>query len=117
MIYSKKNKKIYLIDWKTNIEIKKKGYNKGAAFPANLIEDCSFNKYTLQLSMYQYILENFYKAKIDGLYILHLKDSSHEIMKCDFQNNYVSDMIKSKKMNNWKNLNILLILGYGYLKK
>ena len=59
MIYSKKNNKIYLIDWKTNIDIKKKGYNKGTCFPTNSIDDCSFNRYTLQLSMYLYILEKF----------------------------------------------------------
>ena len=96
MIYNKKKNRIYLIDWKTNIQIKKKGYNKGIRFPTNLIDDCSFNRYTLQLSIYQYILENFYHANIDGLYILHLKDSSYEIMKCDFQKNHVLDMLKSK---------------------
>ncbi len=97
MIYNKNHNRIYLIDWKTNSEIKKKGYNKGICFPTNSIDDCSFNRYKLQLSIYQYILEEFYNASIDGLYILHLKDESHKIMKCDFEKSFVLNMVKSRE--------------------
>ena len=63
-------------------------------FPTNQIDDCSFNRYNLQLSIYQYIIERFYNAKVDGLYILHLKESSHEILRCKFQEQHVLNMLK-----------------------
>ena len=100
MIYNKKHNRIYLIDWKTNIQIKKKGYNKGIVFPATAIDDCSFNRYTLQLSIYQHILEEFYEAHIDGLYIAHLKNESYEIMKCEFKKDDVVNMLKSRIESN-----------------
>ena len=96
MIYSKKNDQIYLIDWKTNVEIKKKGYNKGIHFPTTQIEDCSFNRYQLQLSFYQYMLENFYNTKVGGLYIVHLKDNSYTTLKCAFEKNHVSSMLQKR---------------------
>ena len=99
MIYNKKKNKIYLIDWKTNQKIKKTGYNKGIKPSTKLIDDCSFNRYTLQLSMYQYILEKFYTAHIDGLYIIHLKEDDYDILQCDFQSDHISNMIQSKKID------------------
>ena len=96
MIYNKQTNRIYLIDWKTNAQIKTKGYKKGIVFPANQIDDCSFNRYNLQLSIYQYIIENFYNAQVDGLYIIHLKDSSHDILNCKFQTQHVLDMLTNK---------------------
>lgn len=95
MIYNKEKDKIYLIDWKTNVEIKKTGYKKGTKPPTALIDDCSFNRYTLQLSMYQYILQKFYNAQVNGLYIIHLKDDRYNIMECEFQINNIKNMLQS----------------------
>ena len=95
MIYNKKKNKIYLIDWKTNLEIKKKGFQKGIKKSTQLIDDCSFNRYTLQLSMYQYILETCYNAEVDGLYIIHLKDDTYNIMKCNFEKTHITNMLQS----------------------
>ena len=95
MLYNKKKNRIYLIDWKTNTKIKKTGYNKGLVPPVNLMEDCSFNRYTLQLSIYRYMLEKYYNASVDGLYIVHLKNECYKIMTCDFEQRYVTEMIQS----------------------
>ncbi|MBE37381.1 MAG: hypothetical protein CMP50_01815 [Flavobacteriales bacterium] len=96
MIYNKKHNKIYLIDWKTNISIKKQGYNKGIKPPVDVIDDCSFNRYTLQLSMYSYILANYYNASVGGLYIVHLKNEEYNIMECVFEESFIVDMIQSR---------------------
>lgn len=93
MIYNKNKNKIYLIDWKTNINIKKTGYKRGLIPPANLIDDCSFNRYQLQLSVYRYLLENYYNASVDGLYIVHLTNESYNILTCEFEQKYVREMI------------------------
>jgi len=96
MIYNKKHNKIYLIDWKTNISIKKQGYNKGIKPPVDIIDDCSFNRYTLQLSMYSYILANYYNASVGGLYIVHLKNEEYNIMECVFEESFIVNMIQSR---------------------
>ena len=97
MIYNKPKNCISLVDWKTNVDIKRTGYKKGILQPTISIDDCSFNKYELQLSMYQYILSKFYKAKVNGLYILHLKDDNFKPIKCEFQENKISEMIEFYK--------------------
>ena len=103
MIYNKPKNCISLIDWKTNVEIKKTGYKKGTLDPTKSIEDCSFNKYELQLSMYQYILEKHYKATVNGLYIVHLKEDESQHIKCLFQENKILEMLafsKTSKIDN-----------------
>ena len=85
------------MDWKTNLAIKKYGYNKGLKYPTTAIEDCNYNKYRLQLSMYKYILEKFYLANVGGLYILHLKDNEYDIINCEYQNQMIIEMLKVEK--------------------
>ncbi|MBF25253.1 MAG: hypothetical protein CMP49_01880 [Flavobacteriales bacterium] len=95
MLYSKQRNRIYLIDWKTNVEIKKKGYKKGTHAATSIIEDCSFNKYNLQLTLYQYILEKYYNSKVDGTYIVHLTNLDYNIIKCEYQKETIEKMLES----------------------
>ena len=56
------NGKVNIIDYKTNKEIKTKSYvnwegiSKKMLHPVNNLDDCSFNHYALQLSIYMYII-------------------------------------------------------------
>ena len=97
MIYNSKKNRIYLIDWKTNLKIKKYGYNQGVKYPGNLIDDCNFNKYQLQLSMYQYILENFYETKVNGLFIVHLNETyfNYKNYKCEYKKELIESMLSN----------------------
>ena len=95
LIYNKEKNHISLIDWKTNIEIKKTGYKKGLRFPLTSIDDCSFNKYSLQLCTYKHILERYYGSKIVGLYIVHLKENNFEYLNCDLQKDYIINMLQA----------------------
>ena len=97
LIYNKNKNQISLIDWKTNQEIKTKenAYRHGIkGTPAEKIYDCSFERYSLQLSMYKYILENFYNISVNGLYILHLKETYFKIIPCQCQANHILNMLK-----------------------
>tara|TARA_B100000427_G_scaffold226150_1_gene189700 strand:- start:99 stop:824 length:726 start_codon:yes stop_codon:yes gene_type:complete len=96
IIYNKPKNEISIIDWKTNVEIKKRGYRNGTKSATKNIEDCSFNKYELQLSMYRYILENFYKARVAGTYILHLKDEGFQYLKCEFRSKEILSMLQER---------------------
>ena len=103
MIYNKPKNCISLIDWKTNLEIKKTGYKKGTLNPTKTVDDCSFNRYELQLSMYQHILEKYYQATVNGLYIVHLKENNSQHIQCLFQENKILEMLdftKTQKIDN-----------------
>lgn len=68
---------ITLVDWKTNKEIKREGYTKKdmAFCPIETLTNSNYNKYTLQLSVYAYMMERKgYKVK--NLILLHLKDNA-----------------------------------------
>jgi len=99
MIYNKPKNEISLIDWKTNQKIKQSGFKNGIKNPTLMIEDCSFNKYQLQLSMYRYILENFYNTKVRGLYILHLKENNYNYLNCSFEDEKIQEMINYSQIN------------------
>lgn len=65
LAYSKKLDSLIIIDYKTNKEIKKKSFNnERMLFPLNDLMDCNFYHYSLQLSIYKYILEHETKLKI-----------------------------------------------------
>ena len=76
LIKNLNNNKFIIMDWKTSKKIDRKSYkNKRGIHPASKkIEDTKFNHYSLQLSLYRYILEQFYGLEIDSHAILHLKD-------------------------------------------
>ena len=64
---------ISLHDWKSNEEISTSGYNgKKALEPIKDLQDCSYDKYGLQLSIYQEILEREYNTQVKGRYLVHL---------------------------------------------
>jgi hypothetical protein len=73
------NGKIYIIDYKTNKEIKKEsfvnweGVSDKLSFPIHHLDDCNFNHYALQLSIYMYImLKHNPKLKPGAMYIHHI---------------------------------------------
>ena len=72
-----KNTKQYdLIDWKTSkkIEMSAYGGKVGTKAATNNIPDCNYYHYALQLSLYRYILEEFYGLAIRDQLIAHLRD-------------------------------------------
>jgi hypothetical protein len=73
------NGKIYIIDYKTNKEIKTEsfvnweGLSDKLSFPLSHLDDCNFNHYALQLSIYMYImLKHNPKLKPGAMYIHHI---------------------------------------------
>lgn len=102
LIYNKQKNQISLVDWKTNKEIKtsKNAYRYGIqGTPAEKIYDCSFERYSLQLSMYKYLLEKFYHTSVNGLYILHLKETEFKVMSCQCQSNHIINMLQHTQVN------------------
>lgn len=60
-------------DYKTNEEITYfSKYDNYLKYPLEHLEECSYNTYALQLSMYAYLSETTHGAKIGRLYIIHI---------------------------------------------
>ena len=93
IIYNQPKNQISLIDWKTNVSIKKEGFKNGIKEPTSKITDSAFNKYELQLSMYKYILQTYYKVEVNSIYIIHLTDYSFKYLNCLFQEETIKKML------------------------
>lgn len=91
---------ITLIDWKTNKKIDQKGYTgEKAKEPVNHLVDCNFWKYTLQLSLYAYILER-QGYPIKDLKIVHLKEDEAKEYKVPYLKKEIKEMIEHGKETN-----------------
>ena len=78
LVFDKTSKKYNILDWKTSKAIKTDSYKmKTGNRPetADLL-DCKFNHYTLQLSLYRYLLEKNYNLELDDQLIVHLDNNS-----------------------------------------
>jgi hypothetical protein len=94
-------------DYKTNIERgiefysqKKDGtsLNKFMLEPVNHIEDCNYNKYSLQMSMYAYMMELTYGVQIGRLAILFIdKQMKLHIYPCNYLRNEVMSIFAIRK--------------------
>ena len=74
------NGKVSIIDYKTNKEIKMQSYvdwegiSQKMQFPVSHLDDCNFNHYALQLSIYMYIiLKHNPKLRVGSMFIHHVQ--------------------------------------------
>jgi len=96
LLYDKVNNTLDVYDWKTSRQIETTSFgNKRGTTPAtsNLL-DCNFNHYSLQLSLYAYILENSYNLKINKLNILHLTEFKTVVYECKYMKDLIVQMLK-----------------------
>ena len=98
IIFNKEKNHVSIIDWKTNKKINKKSFKssqKGVRFPLKNMDDCNFNHYNLQLSMYQYILESYYNVTVNGLFLVHLNEQEFNYKNyiCDYKKETIKQML------------------------
>jgi|TARA_B100000508_G_scaffold12371_1_gene8619 ATP-dependent exoDNAse (exonuclease V) beta subunit len=76
LAYDKVHDHYEIIDWKTSKKINIVSYgSKMGIHPTTAnIMDCNHNHYAMQLSLYRYLLESYYGAKVHIQMIGHLKD-------------------------------------------
>ena len=93
VVFDKLNQKYSILDWKTSKEIKTDSYKMktGNKPETNDLLDCKFNHYTLQLSLYRYLLEKNYNIQLDDQLIIHLdSDTVHGYITPYFKEHIVS---------------------------
>lgn len=67
-----------LIDYKTDEEIKFSNKYDKLHPPFDHLDDCSFNKYTVQLNMYKHSIEKYSDIKIKSMHIVHFSDEEYK---------------------------------------
>ena len=83
MVYEKDNGELFLFDWKRSTKIVngagyliERDFNYGFEELSH-IADNSFNRYSLQLNLYKYIIESNYGKKISSMNLLILHPNYH----------------------------------------
>lgn len=97
LVYNPEDDAYSIVDWKTNKKIHERAYQKKTGIKAatSNIEDCNLNHYSLQLSLYRYILEEEYGLKIKNIYLAHLKEDSVVSYNCLYMKRTLLDMLNS----------------------
>lgn len=102
-IYDEKTGLWVLCDWKTNKAIRTSGYGgaKGTHYATRLLDDCNFIHYTLQMSLYQYLLEEEYGITFENRFLLHLLERQTAacplgvlLYECDYLKSVVIAMLE-----------------------
>lgn len=77
LVYNKSTDSYEIFDWKTSKKIDKSSFgNKvGTTKATSNLMDCNYIHYSLQLSLYRYILEEYYNLSISKITILHINDT------------------------------------------
>ena len=91
----KKTGLIDIIDWKTSKKIDFNSYQgKMGNHPiTNNIMDCNFFHYSLQLSLYRYILERYYGLNIRNQMIVHLTDDGSKVIDTPYMRTEIVKMV------------------------
>jgi len=80
ILYNTKSNGLIIADYKTNKDLFKNYKGEKMYNPFSNLLDNSFNKYQLQLSFYQLLLEQATSIKVIDRKIIHLKNDSNYIM-------------------------------------
>ena len=97
----KKSGALLLFDWKTNKRIDKRSYGnkKGLHTSTSDLDDCNFSHYSAQLSLYRYLLEKNYGARVHRQIIIHLSENDAKVIDCDYLNDNINEMLKTLHSN------------------
>ena len=75
LVYNSNNGECNIFDWKTSKKIDHNGRKRAITQACAGLTDCRFDQYSLQLSMYSYLLENYHNIKVANQYIVQLTDT------------------------------------------
>ena len=94
LVYNKDKDLYKIIDWKTSkkIEMSSFGNKTGTHAVTEHLMDCNFTHYSLQLSLYRYILEREYGLKVHNCELCHLSDSVKDI-RCEYHKDTIEAML------------------------
>ena len=88
-----------LIDWKTSkkIEMVSYGNKMGTHDVTKNVMDCNFYHYALQLSLYRYLLEEYYDIRIHNQLIGHIQDEGVNAIVAPYMKDEIVAMLAARK--------------------
>ena len=100
LLFDKEDGSYKIIDWKTSRRIFTSSYNSkvGIYEASSNLMDCNFIHYSLQLSLYQYLLENYYDINVTGSAIVHIGDSRIKTYKTRYYKAEIENMLKADRV-------------------
>lgn len=90
-LYNTLTNKIIIADYKSNKDIHKNYKGQTLLTPFNYLLDTPLNKYQLQLSFYQILLEQIPNIEVEARKVVWFKDTGYDIYDCQ---NYTKDLLK-----------------------
>lgn len=99
LFWNQKMGELQIWDYKTNKEINTfSKYRKRMLFPINFLHECEYNTYSIQLSLYKYIIEKNTNLKIGRCYLVHIHEEQekYNIIECNDCTDIVKLMIDKK---------------------
>jgi len=102
LLFDKNTGMYNIMDWKTSKRIDSKAFrNKKGNHPVTSnLDDCNFNHYALQLSLYRYILETCYNLNVSEHMVVHLLDNDCVGYHTPYMKNYILSMLQHKNLEN-----------------
>lgn len=95
LFYNKVTRKLDIFDWKTNKEINCwNKWHKRMLAPFNKLDDCELNSYSLQLSIYKYLL-SLQGIEVDQMNIVWFneKNKNYQVFPCKDLSNQVPEIL------------------------
>tara|TARA_R110002020_G_scaffold124120_10_gene281012 strand:+ start:1742 stop:2512 length:771 start_codon:yes stop_codon:yes gene_type:complete len=84
LFWNNKSEELQIWDWKTNKKIKRNNRWQQFKEPISHLDVCEFNTYSLQLSLYRYLIEKNTNLELGDSYIVWFneKNDKYEPIKC-----------------------------------
>ncbi len=99
LLYDKEDESYKILDWKTSKKIETSSFKNKMGHhsaTANLM-DCNFIHYSIQLSLYRYILEKNYGLNITGATISHITDEKVISYKTEYLEKEIEKMLSADR--------------------
>jgi len=99
IIHNKETNQYSLVDWKTNAKITTSSYDgkSGTHQITSDLDDCKYTLYALQLSLYRYLLEEYYGLNIYRQFIVHLKDNETIAYLTPYYKDHIKKLTELRK--------------------
>ena len=104
LLRHRESKKIYIVDWKTNSQIKMKNQYQNFLSPFEHLDASDINKYSMQIGLYQYLIENNTDLRVAGTYLIHFQKNELFKIRCRDLSGDIDTMIslRQQKLNDKK---------------
>ena len=99
MVFLAPDGSLVIYDWKRTAELKRSNrFSKGFP-PLEDLDDCSLNHYSLQLNLYQTILERKYGHRVSGMYLvcLHPERDGYARERVRDMPGHIEKMLRARK--------------------